>query len=153
MIGFPPMVIRTRSSHVWTQVIRAEVESPPESSRSSTGKRSPDFGAATAVKWSASMVASSVVVSGRAKWYAPNHNPAALAAARFVAYIGSEYVCPSVALWNANRYPAPATFVQSMAFCQCETSMPSIALGGESRNGSTKDGLDWARAVPLHRAR
>ncbi len=52
--------------------------------------------------------------SGRAKWYAPNTSPAAMASALFVAYIGSMNELPSVALAIANIRPEAATFVQSI---------------------------------------
>src|SRR5690242_1949745 len=51
--------------------------------------------------------------------------PFAFAWARLVAYMLSRKSVDSVALMNANFLPAPATFAQSIVFCQWLTSMPS----------------------------
>ena len=64
--------------------------------------------------------------------------PFPVASETFWAYVGSTYVRPSVAFKTAKRTPAPATFVQSMGPCQCETSMPEGAASSRTTSSGSR---------------
>jgi len=63
----------------------------------------PGLSWAVSTKWSASPAGLWGCRSGRAKWYAPKTSPAAIAPARFVAYVGSTEDRPSLAFAMVNR--------------------------------------------------
>ena len=115
MSGRTPVADSTSVSHVLVHVVSADALRPFDTSRSSTGTRSPEPTVAFCTNQCASLRASFAAESGFPKWYEPTVTPAARASARFLAYATSEVSVPAVARTNANALPAPATRAQSIA--------------------------------------